>query len=405
MFFVTFAGLSSTLWAQDSAGISGLPEGPGRNIAAANCVRCHDASRLATPGYNRGGWQNVVARMMNIGVALPPDQVPVLIDYLAGNFPEKPRAAATVVPGSVQVTFKEWAVATRDAFPHDPLATPDRAIWYTGQRASLLGRIDPQTGEIREYRTRTPNSGPHGLTADAAGNIWFTANSAGYIGKLDPKSGAITEFKLPDPNARDPHTPVFDQKGVLWFTVQAGNMIGRIVPRSGEVKLVAVPTAHALPYGIVVSSEGVPFFAEFGSNRIASIDPQTMSIHEFVLPDAASRPRRVGLSSDDAIWFSDYARGSLGRLDPKTGTTREWPSPGGPESQPYGITVLNDIVWYSESGVRPNTLVRFDPRSEKFQTWTIPSGGGVVRNMMPTADGRLVLAESGVGKVALVEAH
>jgi virginiamycin B lyase len=149
----------------------------------------------------------------------------------------------------------------------------------------------------------------------------------------------------------------------------------------------------------------VPFFAEFGSNRIASIDPDTMSIHEFVLPDPASRPRRIGISSDDAIWFSDYSRGSLGRFDPKTGTTREWPSPGGPGSQPYGITVLDDIVWYSESGVRPNTLVRFDPKSQKFQTWPIPSGGGVVRNMMPTADGRLVLAESGVGKVALVEAR
>ena len=71
-------------------------------------------------------------------------------------------------------------------------------------------------------------------------------------------------------------------------------------------------------------------------------------------------------------------------------------------SQPYGITALNDILWYSESGVRPNTLVRFDPRSQKFQSWPIPSGGGVVRNMMPTRSGGLVLAESGAGKVALV---
>ena len=32
-------------------------------------------------------------------------------------------------------------------------------------------------------------------------------------------------------------------------------------------------------------------------------------------------------------------------------------------------------------------LVRFDPKTERFQTWAIPSGGGVVRNMMPTPDG------------------
>ena len=53
--------------------------------------------------------------------------------------------------------------------------------------------------------------------------------------------------------------------------------------------------------------------------------------------------------------------------------------------------------------MRPNTLVRFDTQTEKFQTWVIPSGGGVVRNMMATPDGNLVLACSGVNRVALVE--
>ena len=103
------------------------------------------------------------------------------------------------------------------------------------------------------------------------------------------------------------------------------------------------------------------------------------------------------------MWYTDYARGYLGRFDPVTGQVREWPSPGGPRSQPYGITAVGPIVWYSESAVRPNTLVRFDPATEKFQTWTIPSGGGVVRHMMATRDGNLVLACSGVNRVALVE--
>jgi len=47
--------------------------------------------------------------------------------------------------------------------------------------------------------------------------------------------------------------------------------------------------------------------------------------------------------------------------------------------------------------------VRFDPATAKFQSWAIPSGGGVVRNMMTTHDGNLVLAESGVDRVALVD--
>ena len=55
------------------------------------------------------------------------------------------------------------------------------------------------------------------------------------------------------------------------------------------------------------------------------------------------------------------------------------------------------------TGPEPNTLVRFDPRTEKFQTWVIPAGGGVVRNMSVTREGNLALAESGVNRVALVE--
>ena len=45
----------------------------------------------------------------------------------------------------------------------------------------------------------------------------------------------------------------------------------------------------------------------------------------------------------------------LGRFDPASGKTREWPSPGGAASRPYGITNVGNVVWYSESGVEPNT--------------------------------------------------
>ena len=92
---------------------------------------------------------------------------------------------------------------------------------------------------------------------------------------------------------------------------------------------------------------GVPFFDLFGTNKIGSIDPVTMAIKEYPLPDEASRPRRIAITSDD-------------------------------------------VIWYSESGVKPNTLVRFDPKTQKFQTWVIPSG------IPPSAS---VLAGNTSGKV------
>jgi streptogramin lyase len=98
--------------------------------------------------------------------------------YLAQNAFEKAKPAAAGAPGeSVEVSIKEWPVPTPGSHPHDPLATPDGSIWYTGQMANLLGRLDPRTGEFTEYQLKTPGSGPHGLVSDANGNIWFTANS------------------------------------------------------------------------------------------------------------------------------------------------------------------------------------------------------------------------------------
>ena len=314
-----------------------------------------------------------------------------------------PAWAASV--GNLIVPIKEYDVPTPHSGPHDPAVAPDGSLWYTGQLANKLGRLDPESGEIKEYPLRTEGSGPHGLVADSQGNIWFTAAFKGYIGKLDPKTGAVTEYAMPDPRARDPHTPAFDQRGVLWFTVQNGNFVGRLDPGTGEVKLKEVPTPRAVPYGIVVNSKGTPIFVEFGTNKLASIDPATMAITEYPLPVGA-RPRRLAITPDDVVYYSDYARGYLGRFDTRTGKLEEWASPGGSESRPYGIAITPDgIVWYSESGVMPNTLVRFDPKTQAFARENIPSGGGVVRNMVATPMGYLYLACSGVNKVAVADAR
>jgi len=269
--------------------------------------------------------------------------------------------------------------------------------------ANVLGRFDPKRQTFKEYKL-PPKSGPHGLLADKDGNVWYTANFAAYIGKLDPKTGEVTKYPMPDAKARDPHTPILDGPDRIFFTVQGANMVGRLNVRTGEIKLVTSPTPRSNPYGMVINSKGIPYFVEFGANKIASIDPETLEIHEYVLPHQGSRPRRVAITSDDVIYYSDYSRGYLGRFDTRTGAMTEWPSPGGPKSQPYGITIVNGVVWYSESNTKPNTIVRFDPKTAKFQTWAIPSGGGVVRNMVHTPDGSaLWIACSGMNRIGVVQ--
>src|SRR6266516_74045 len=302
---------------------------------------------------------------------------------------------------TVQVTFDDWTVPTPNSFPHDPAFGPGNTLWYTGQASTKLGRVDMTSGQFREYDL-PQGHGPHGVVADRDGNIWYTANAAAAIGKLDPKSGYVTEFKMPDPVARDPHTPIFAQDGTLWFTVQGGSFVGKLDPKTGEVTLKPAGP-RMLPYGIKVNSKGIPFFDLFGTNNIGSIDPKTMQITEYPLPNPQARPRRIAIDADDIVWYTDYRRGYLGRLDSQTKQVKEYASPGGAHSWPYGITTTSDgAVWYSESGIEPNTLVRFDSRTETFQKWNIPSGGGVVRHMVTAPSGELLLAYSGVNKIGRV---
>jgi virginiamycin B lyase len=378
-----------------------FPEGAGKEQVLGMCGSCHELNRL-TAGYTPEGWSTVVRMMRNFGAPIPDDQVALITDYLTRSFPEKPRPAAAIIPGPVGVTIRTWPVATPGSRPHDPLAAHDGSLWYTGQLANVLGRLDPKTGEIREFKLN-PMTGPHGLTEDREGNIWFTGNFAGLIGKLDPKTGMVTEYKIPAPGAKDPHTIVRDHDGILWFSAQQANKIGRVDPATGEIRIVTPPTPGARPYGLAVNAKNVVYFVEFGTNKIATIDSKTMEIREFPLPDAGARPRRLAIGPDDAIWYSDFARGYLGRLDPATGQVKEWLSPSGPKSQPYGIVFTKGAVWYNESGAKPNTIVRFDPATEKFQTWAIPGGGDIVRNMDVDLAGNPVMANSLVNQVGIVE--
>ena len=67
---------------------------------------------------------------------------------------------------------------------------------------------------------------------------------------------------------------------------------------------------------------------------------------------------------------------------------------------------MDGIVWYHESGKRPDTLVRFDPKTETFQSWPIPSGhifAGIVRHMRATRDGDLLIHQSSSNCIILVE--
>jgi virginiamycin B lyase len=292
--------------------------------------------------------------------------------------------AGMVVAVAPPVVITEWKVPWAQTRPRDPYVDPQGRVWFVGQAGNYLAYLEPSSGQFKRYEI-DPGTHPHNLIVDPKGVVWYAGNANGMIGRLDPASGKITRYPMPDRAAGDPHTLVFDQKGDIWFTVQRGNFVGKLTVATGDVRLIRVPTANALPYGIGVDGKNRPWFVEFGTNKLGTVDPATFKLTEYTLPNDHARPRRIAITSDGRVWYDDYVRGMLGRYDPATGSFAEWALPGGGSALPYAMAADDrDRIWVVVTGPQPNRLVGFDPATQRVfsETPIAESGGVTVRNMV-----------------------
>jgi len=317
--------------------------------------------------------------------------------------PRCPLPAAEV--SELKATVRSWDVPTKGGKPYAVTVGPDGSVWFSEESANKIGQLDPKTGKCKEYPiTEEKNVAPHGLAADSNGNVWFAASLGGFIGRLDPNSGKVTVYKMPDPKATDPESLAFDRKGILWFTVQNANMVGKLDPTSGMITLKPAPSANAHPTGIIVMQQGFPVFAEPGANKIGSIAPDSFLAHDFSLPPG-TRSKKLAIAPDDnTLYFTDYVSGNLGKLDVSIGAMVLMPTPSGAESVPSGITISADgTVWYCETGVQPNNLIHFLPRTNAFARTPIPFVSSAVTSMAAAPDGRIYFVSSDVDKIGVVE--
>lgn len=292
---------------------------------------------------------------------------------------------ATAIPAEAaeNIDIDEWLVPYEATRPRDPFAQSADSVWFVGQRAGYLARLDVPSGEFERIELKD-GSGPHNLIVGSDGIVWYAGNRTALIGRYDPATGAIEEIPMPDPAAVDPHTLIFDAtEENIFFTVQGGNMMGRLNIESRKVDLLRSPVERSRPYGIKLAPDGGVWVVLFGSDKLAHIDPKTLALTVIDLPRKEARPRRLVITSDGRIWYGDYAGGVLGVYDPEAAAFTEWPMPQGKNARPYGMAVdSRDRVWAVATGVQPNQFTGFDPGTGKFFSETpVPSGGGTVRHM------------------------
>ena len=302
--------------------------------------------------------------------------------------------------------FREFQTP-QGTHPHDVAADQAKngPVWFTAQGTGQLGKLDPKTGNKtyiqlgNDTRTNMNGSAPHGVILGPDGGVWITDEFLKAIVRVDPNTHEIKKFPLPENITNNKlNTATFDKSGVLWFTDRSG-YYGKLDPAKGVVQVWTAPRG-AGPYGITTTPDGSVYFNSWTGNYTAKIDLKTGNLTILEPPTKESQPRRIWSDSKGQLWITEWAAGNLAKYDPATDKWKEWKLPG-VKPQPYSVFVdEHDNIWVSDFGITNGTqsMVRFDPASEKFDVIPLPTDHSNIRQMSGR-QGQVWGAESGLDRI------
>jgi virginiamycin B lyase len=114
-----------------------------------------------------------------------------------------------------------WAAVDRDStgvpLPYGLDIAPDGGVWFARLHADSIGRIDPQTHEIKMYKT--PFHGPRRLRIDNDGGIWIAAFPESQVVRFDQDKEEFEFFDIPVKpiGSETPYSLNIDKKrSIVW---------------------------------------------------------------------------------------------------------------------------------------------------------------------------------------------
>ena len=302
-----------------------------------------------------------------------------------------------VVPGSRDVAGKitEWSVPTPN-YARDPAPAPDGSIYIAVMNGNKIARFDTKAKTFKEWDL-PPGARPHGLVVAADGKVFYTGNGNGSIGELDPATGKVIDHFTPSKGG-GPHTAVIDAEGNIWFTGQGG-YLGKLDRKTNQVS--EIPMSGG-PYGLAIDKQGRIWVCRMGANALGIHDPKTGKTSE-LRTASGSRPRRIAAAPDGSLWVTYYGNGMLAKVDPAAmKVVKEYPMPAGSGAGPYAVAVDGaGRVWANE--IDTDTVALFDPKTEKFRVFELPSKRVGIRKAIVDAEGRYWYMGSHSGKLGVIE--
>ena len=102
-------------------------------------------------------------------------------------------------------------------------------VWYTDYARGQLGRLDPATGQVREFPSPGgAESGPYGIAIAPDGRIWYDESQTDQLVAFDPSTGRSETLAIPTRGAVVRNMSVDSTRARVWLALSGTQRLGMI---------------------------------------------------------------------------------------------------------------------------------------------------------------------------------
>jgi virginiamycin B lyase len=289
-----------------------------------------------------------------------------------------------------RVIYTEYDLGRETIEPHDVIVDADGIAWYSSFGEQNLGRLDPKTGEVKEYAIpeHKPGypTGLLGLRSDRDGNLWLGNMYQATIVKFDRKTEKFQYWPLPPEqnidaaqvNMVSPQSSHVD--GKVWAQNNGFAGVHRLDIATGKIEtwepFKEAREPHNI-YDVIPDSKNNVYFTDFRLRHIGRIDAKTGEVKLYAVPTPASAPRRGQMDAQDRLWFGEYRGDRIGMFDTKTEEFKEWKI--GPRwSAPYDVAIdKNEEAW--TGSMITDQVTRLDTKTGRTVDYLLPRSTNIRR--------------------------
>ena len=382
------------------------------------CDGCHGAYYVAKSRFTSKDWLMIVSKMKATVMTSVADPAPPVVtregrnprergeedyfragdkglltdddaiaDYLGQirgpNSPEfkihfQPRPTGKLT----RAVVTEYQIPRQGAWPHDVQLDPNgRYAWYNDWHANYLGRIDLQTGEIKEYLIPGRDDRPPGFLSlmwDNQGNLWAGQLWSGRGVRFDAKGERFTgSWGVPQEWARTGTVGVcrhdLHPDGPVWIDDALSGKQWTLNPETGKFT-----ESKSKGSRFACDSKGNIYSLRPG--KVLKTEPGTQKITEYPAPTPDADPHRLTLDGSENVWYGDWDGGKITYLDTKAGQMTEY-SALTPWSRVYNAVGdhVRKVGWAVPHV--SDRVMKAEVRTGQVTEFPLPSRGHAVRNV------------------------